>query len=66
MSPFVKPAVIACVLAAAGVGLSVSSPTHDAASATPTHDVTRPRLDPTSDVQARRMRRTLIGAEGSG
>jgi hypothetical protein len=60
MSPFVKPAAIVCVLAAAGVGLFVPPATHDATRAAPMHATTLPRLDATSDVQARRMRRALI------
>jgi hypothetical protein len=65
MTPFVKPAVIACVVAAAGVGLSVSSPTHDATSATRC-TLRDARPDATSDVHARQKRRALIGAEGTG
>jgi hypothetical protein len=64
MSPFVKPAVIACVLSAAGLGLSVAPATHDATPATPTHATTRPHLDATSDVQARQMRRALMNLAG--
>jgi hypothetical protein len=64
MSPFVKPAVIACVLAAAGVGLSVAPATHDARLSTPTHALIRPRLDATSDAQARQLRRALVNLAG--
>ena len=60
MSPFVKPAVIASVLAAAGIGLSVAPPTHEVRPATPVRVTTRPHLDATSDAQARQMRRALM------
>jgi hypothetical protein len=59
MSPFVKPAVIAFVLGAAGVGLSVAPATHDASTITPTYATTRPHLGVASDAQARHMRRVL-------
>jgi hypothetical protein len=65
MTPFVKPAVSACVVAAGAVGLSVSSSTHDAASATRcTPRDARP--DATSGAQARQMRLALMGAGGRG
>jgi hypothetical protein len=64
MSPFVKPAVIASVLAAAGIGLSVAPTTHDATRATPAPMTARPHLDATSDVQARQMRRALMTLAG--
>lgn len=61
MSPFVKPALIACVLAAAGIGLSASpDKQHPARPATTTQAASRPRLDATSDAQARQMRRALM------
>jgi hypothetical protein len=60
MSPFIKPAVVACMVAAAGVGLCVPAATRDATPATPMLAATSPRLDATSDVQARQMRRALI------
>jgi hypothetical protein len=60
MSPFVKPAVIASVLAAAGIGLYAPPATHDAAHGTPIQAPARPQLGDTSDVQARQMRRALL------
>jgi hypothetical protein len=60
MSPFVKPAVVASVLAAAGIGLYAAPVTHDAARGAPIHAPARPQIDGTSDVQARQMRRALL------
>jgi hypothetical protein len=60
MSPFVKPAIIAAALAAAGVGLYAPPATHDALPGTPIHAPARPQLDATSDAQARQMRRALL------
>lgn len=60
MSPFVKPAVIASLLAAAGVGLTVAPITHDATRAAPAPVSAHPHLDATSDAQARQMRRALM------
>jgi hypothetical protein len=64
MSPFVKPAVVGLLLGAAGVGLSVSSATHDTPPPAPPHLTTRPHLDATSDAQARDMRRVLMRLAG--
>jgi hypothetical protein len=65
MTPFVKPAVIECGVVAAGVGLSVSSLTHDVTCAT-SCALRDARPDATSDLQTRQVRRALVGAEGSG
>lgn len=64
MPPFIKPAIIATVLAAAGVGLSVSPPTQHATPAAPMHAASRSHLDATSDAQARQMRRALMNLAG--
>ena len=60
MPPFVKPALVVSVLAAAGIGLSVGPATHGATRATPAPRTARPHLDATSYVQARQMRRALM------
>jgi hypothetical protein len=64
MSPFIKPAIIASVLAAAGIGLYAPPATHEALPGTPMHATARPQLDATSDVQARQMRRALLDLAG--
>jgi hypothetical protein len=64
MSPFLKPAVIASVVAIAGVGVSVSTVARESAPATPLHAVSRPHVDVTSDAQARQMRRALLDLAG--
>jgi len=64
MSPFLKPAVVASVLAAAGIGLSVVPATHEAKPTPPARTASRPHLDATSDAQARQMRRALMRLAG--
>ena len=64
MSPFVKPAIVAFLLGAAGVGLSVSSTPHSITPTAPPHVSTRLQLDATSDAQARDMRRVLMSLSG--
>jgi hypothetical protein len=69
MSPFVKPAVLASVVAVAGVGLSIAPVTRTATPVTPMNPVSRPHLGASSDAQARQMRRALMNLSnqtGSG
>jgi hypothetical protein len=57
MSPFLKPAAMACVLA---VGLCIPPATHEPTPGTPIKATTLPRIDATSDAQARQMRQAVI------
>jgi hypothetical protein len=59
MAPLVKPAVVAAVVGALGLGVAVSPRPRDSV-AKPASVLARPRLDAASDAQARRMRSVLM------
>jgi len=56
MVAFAKPAIVAALITAGGVWIGVAPDAHDSAPRQAMHMQARPRLDATSDAQARQMR----------